>query len=74
MVIDIHKILCVEIFHLVMVNMLIVSISDGGTLRGVMGNELDCDLEVSTVSLYCVHFRINSLRKGMSFLIIPPMG
>ena len=42
-----------------------------------MANELDYDIVVSEFELppqYCVHFRINTLGKGMNLIILPAMG
>ena len=44
---------------------------------GVVANELDCDIVVTKFelqSLYCVHFRTNTLGKGMNYLIPLVMG
>ena len=44
----------------------------GGSRRGLMAKVLDCDILVSEFeldSLYCIHFRFNSLGKSMSTLI-----
>ena len=45
--------------------------------RGVMVNAMDCGIVVSEFVLqssYYVHFRANTLRKGMNALILPAMG
>ena len=49
----------------------------GGGPRGVMIKTLDCEIVViksELQSCYYVHFRINTLRKGMNPLMPPPMG
>ena len=48
----------------------------GGYLRGAVANVQDCDFVVSEFKLqscYYFHFRSNTLRKGMNFLILSPM-
>ena len=48
-----------------------------GCPRGVMVNAMDCESVVSEFELqshYYVHFRKNTLRKGMNSLILPDMG
>ena len=42
----------------------------GGCPRGVMVKAMDCGIVVH----YYVHFRTNTLGKGMNFLILPAMG
>ena len=45
--------------------------------RGVMVKTMDCGIVVSEFVLqsrYYVHFRANTLRKGMNPLILPAMG
>ena len=40
---------------------------------GVVANELDCDIVVNEFelqSLYYVHFRTNTLRKGMNLFVL----
>ena len=44
---------------------------------GAMAKELDCGLDVSDFEIqspYSVHFRTNTLRKGMNLLISPATG
>ena len=46
-----------------------------GSLCGVMAKVLDCDIIVSGFELqsrYCVHFRTNTLEKGMNSHIPHP--
>ena len=48
-----------------------------GCLHGVMVKAMDCGIVVSEFVLqsrYCVHFRANTLGKGMNPLILPAMG
>ena len=48
-----------------------------GCPRGVMVKAMDCGVVVSEFVLqsrYYVHFRANTLRKGMNPLILPAMG
>ena len=45
----------------------------GGCPRGVLVKALDCGIVVLQ-SLYYVHFRTNTLGKGMSPLILPAIG
>ena len=52
-------------------------ISRGGCPRGVMVKAMDCEIVVSEFVLqarYYVHFRANTLGKGMNLLILPAMG
>ena len=49
----------------------------GGCPRGVMVKAMDCGIverEFVLQSRYYVHFRANTLRKGMKPLILPAMG
>ena len=49
----------------------------GGCPRGVMVKAMDCGIVVSEFvfqSRYYVHFRANTLGKGMNPLILPAMG
>ena len=49
----------------------------GGCPRGVMVKAMDCEIVVSEFVLqsrYYVHFRTNTLGKGMNPLILPAMG
>ena len=49
----------------------------GVCLRGVMVKAMECGIVVSEFELqsgYCVHFRANTLGKGMNPLILPAMG
>ena len=49
----------------------------GGCPRGVMVKAMDCGIVVSEFVLqsrYYVHFRANTLGKGMNPLILPAMG
>ena len=49
----------------------------GGCPRGVMVKAMDCGIVVSEFVLqsrYYVHFRANTLGKGMNPLILPGMG
>ena len=49
----------------------------GGCPRGVMVKAMDCGIVVSEFvlqSCYYVHFRANTLGKGMNPLILPAMG
>ena len=48
-----------------------------GCLRAVMVKAMDCGIVVSEFVLqsrYYVHFRANTLGKGMNSLILPAMG
>ena len=48
-----------------------------GCPRGVMVKAMDCGIVVSKLVLqsrYYVHFRANTLGKGMNPLILPAMG
>ena len=48
----------------------------GGCPRGVMVNAMDCGIVVREFVLqsrYYVHFRANTLRKGLNPLILPPI-
>ena len=50
---------------------------DGGGPRGVMVKATDCGIVVREFVLqsrYYVHFRANTLGKGMNPLILPAMG
>ena len=50
--------------------------SIGGCLRGVMVKAIDCGIVVREFvlqSFYYVHFRANTLGKGMNSLILPAM-
>ena len=50
---------------------------EGGCLRGVMVKAMDCRIVVCEFVLqsrYYVHFRTNTLGKGMNPLILPAMG
>ena len=50
---------------------------DGGCPRGVMDKAMDCGIVVREFVLqsrYYVHFRANTLEKGMNPLILPAMG
>ena len=49
----------------------------GGYPRGVMVKAMDCGIvarEFVLQSRYYVHFRANTLGKGMNLLILPAMG
>ena len=49
----------------------------GGCPRGVMVKEMDCGIVVREFVLqsrYYVHFRVNTLGKGMNPLILPAIG
>ena len=49
----------------------------GGGPRGVMVKAMDCGIVVSEFELqsrYYVHFRANTLEKGMNPLFLPAMG
>ncbi len=49
----------------------------GGCPRGVMVKAMDCEIVVSEFEIqsrYYVHFRTNTLGKGMKPLILPVMG
>ena len=49
----------------------------GACHRGGMAKSLDCGIVVSEFALqsrYYVHFRTNTLGKGMNPLILPSMG
>ena len=46
----------------------------GGCPHGVMVKAMDCGIVVSEFVLYYVHFRANTLWKGMNPLILPAMG
>ena len=48
-----------------------------GCARGVMVKTMDCGIVVSEFvpqSRYYVHFRVNTLKKGMNPLILPAIG
>ena len=50
---------------------------DKGCPRGVMVKAMDCGIIISEFELqsrYYVHFRANTLGKGMNPLILPAMG
>ena len=50
---------------------------DEGCPRGVMVKAMDCGIVVREFVLqshYNVHFRANTLGKGMNLLILPAMG
>ena len=56
---------------------LVNSSSQGGCPRGVRVKAMDCGIVVSEFVLqsrYYVHFRANTLGKGMNLLILPAMG
>ena len=49
----------------------------GGPPRGVMVKAMDCGIVVCEFVLqsrYYIHFRANTLGKGMNSLILPAMG
>ena len=49
----------------------------GGCPRGVMDKAMDCGIVVRRFELqsrYYIHFRANTLGKGMNPLILPAMG
>ena len=49
----------------------------GGCPRGVMVKAMDCEIVVCEFVLqsrYYIHFRANTLGKGMNPLILPAMG
>ena len=49
----------------------------GGDPRGVMVKAMDCEIVVSEFVLqsrHYVHFRANTLEKGMNLRILPAMG
>ena len=51
--------------------------SQGGCPRGVMVKAIDCGIVVHEFvpqSCYYVHFRANTLGKGMNPLILPALG
>ena len=55
----------------------IISTPPGGCPRGVMVKVMNCGVEVREFVLqsrYYVHFRANTLGKGMNPLILPAMG
>ena len=55
----------------------IFNLQQGGYPRGVMVKVMDCRIVVSKFvfqSHYYVHFRTNTLRKGINPLILPAMG
>ena len=55
----------------------LVTLNLGGCPRGVMVKAMDCGIVVSEFvlqSCYYVHFRANTLGKGMNPLILPAMG
>ena len=57
--------------------MLYIIIIFGKCPRGVMVKAMDCGIVVSEFELqlrYYVHFRANTLGKGMNPLILPAMG
>ena len=57
--------------------MILISTLISGCHRGVMINVLDYGFVVSEFELqsrYYVHFRTNTLGKGMNFVIVPAMG
>ena len=54
-----------------------LSLIEGGCPRGVMVKAMDCGIVVREFELqsrYYVHFRANTLAKGMNPLIFPVMG
>ena len=54
-----------------------IRINRGECPRGVMVKAMDCSLEVSEFELqsrYYIHFRINTLRKGLTPLILLVRG
>ena len=64
------------IFNLLLI-LIILDIIWGGGPRGVMVKALDCRIVVSEFVLqsrYYIHFRANTLGKGMNPLILPAMG
>ena len=59
------------------VGVLFHDIVRGGCPRGVMVKAMDCGIVVREFVLqsrYYVHFRANTLGKGMNPLILPAMG
>ena len=67
----------VDTSHVVMFNKLGLQTIIGGCPRGVMVKAMDCGIVVSEFilqSCYYVHFRANTLGKGMNPLILPAMG
>ena len=53
------------------------TLTDTGCPRGVLVKAMDCRIVVSEFLLqsrYYVHFRANTLGKGMNPLILPAMG
>ena len=57
--------------------MTIFQLYQGGCPRGVVVKDMDCGIVVSEFELqsrYYVHFRANTLGKGMNPLILPAMG
>ena len=56
---------------------LFLPMARGGCPRGVMVKAMDCGIVVSEFVLqsrYYIHFRANTLGKGMNPLILPAMG
>ena len=61
----------------VRVTKLLSQTEPGGGPRGVMVKAMDCGIVVREFELqsrYYVHFRANTLGKGMNPLILPAMG
>ena len=66
-----------RILHDIFVNFTGILIYLQGCPRGVMVKAMDCEIIVSEFVLrsrYYVHFRANTLGKGMNPLILPAMG
>ena len=68
----------VKIYNIPVINFFFTLAIYGGRFpRGVMVKALDCGIVVREFvlqSCYYVHFRANTLGKGMSPLILPAMG
>ena len=64
-------------FYLIFYRFTFITTKIKGCPRGVMVKAMDCGIVVSEVELqsrYYVHFRANTLGKGMNHLIFPAMG
>ena len=68
---------CYVFFSCFEIPMFYVYIYEGGCPRGVMVKAMDCGIVVSEFVLqsrYYIHFRANTLGKGMDLLILPAMS
>ena len=67
----------VSLYFFILINLSEHTETDRGCPRGVMVKAMDCGIVVSELVLqsrYYVHFRANTLGKGMNLLILPAMG